>query len=87
MVEERGRRARKRRGDEAEAPAPRVQRGKLLGFAVVLVLLLWLGLVNRDSVEVSYIVGDSELPLVLVILVSAVLGAVIGWIVAVARRR
>ena len=35
---------------------------------------------NRDDVRVGWVVGDSQAPLALVMLLTAVAGAVIGWL-------
>ncbi len=56
-----------------------------LAIRVVLGLVLLAAIVafaadNRDNVRVGWLVGDGEAPLVLVLLVTAFVGAVIGWL-------
>lgn len=59
---------------------------KLVVFGILAVLLVWFMLINTESVSVSWIFGTSEIPLIWVIIGSALLGAVIGWIFSVTRR-
>ncbi|MEZ5171776.1 MAG: LapA family protein [Acidimicrobiia bacterium] len=59
---------------------------KLVVFGILAVLLVWFMLINTESVSVSWIFGTSEIPLIWVIVGSAVLGAVIGWIFTLTRR-
>lgn len=81
MANERGdgERGRRSSGDRAVS-------GKLIGFGIVAVLLVWFALINTESVKVAWIFGTSEIPLIWVIVFSAVAGAVIGWIVGLVRR-
>jgi uncharacterized integral membrane protein len=44
-------------------------------------------IVNLDQVDVNWIFGTWETPLILVIAVSFALGAAAGWIGGAARRR
>jgi uncharacterized integral membrane protein len=54
---------------------------------VVLALVLLAAVVafavdNRDEVRVGWVVGDGEAPLVLVLLATAFVGAVMGWLLS-----
>ena len=35
---------------------------------------------NRDNVRIGWVVGDADAPLVLVLLATAVVGAIVGWL-------
>lgn len=70
------------RGRDVSRPV----NARLIVFAILGVLLVWFALINTESVEVSWILGTSEIPLFWVIVLSAVAGAIIGWIVSLVRR-
>ena len=59
---------------------------RLVVIVILLVVLAALVLDNTDDVEIGYIFGDSEMPLVVALLAAAVLGALIGWLFRRARR-
>jgi uncharacterized integral membrane protein len=61
-------------------------RPKHVAFAIVLVLLLAFGVANSDEVEVSFLVGDASVPLILALAVAAVLGALIALLGRALRR-
>jgi uncharacterized integral membrane protein len=42
---------------------------------------------NRDNVRVGWVVGDGDAPLVVVLLVTALMGAIIGWLLLHRPRR
>ena len=44
-------------------------------------------LANTDSVEINFLVTEAEAPLIVILLVTALLGAVLGWFVRFLRRR
>ena len=56
----------------------------VLGIAVI--LLVWFALANSARVEVDFIIFDRDARLIYVIIVSAVLGAIIGALVRRSRR-
>ena len=60
---------------------------RLVVGAVVLVLLTLFVVVNTDDVTVQFLVGEVTLPLVIVLLVTAVLGGVISSLFFASRRR
>jgi len=77
------------RGGDDRGRRPSEQRalnGRLIGFGVIAVLLVWFALINTESVKVSWIFGTSEIPLIWVIVISAVAGAIIGGIIGLVRR-
>ena len=56
-----------------------------LALRLVLALVLVAAIVafaadNRDNVRVGWVVGDGDAPLVVVLLITAVMGAIIGWL-------
>jgi uncharacterized integral membrane protein len=55
---------------------------KLIGIGVVAVILIVFALLNTQNVRVHLIVRTVTTPLILVIVVSAFLGFVIGWLLA-----
>jgi uncharacterized integral membrane protein len=56
--------------------------GVLLGAVVAVFAVL-----NRDDVEVNWIFGTAQTPMIIVIAVTFALGALTGWIAGAARRR
>ena len=51
---------------------------KTVAAAAVAILLIAFGLSNRDDVPIDWLVGTTDTPLIVVIVVSALLGALIG---------
>ncbi|HSJ21107.1 MAG TPA: LapA family protein [Nocardioidaceae bacterium] len=62
-----------------ERPHDRWDRGLVL-------LVVWI-LVNRDTVEVSFVVWTAALPLWVALIIAAVLGVVVGYLMARKRHR
>lgn len=58
---------------------------RLVVAAVLVVLLVLFGIANTGDATVDYLVGDSDAPLIIVMLLSAILGALIAALVH--RRR
>jgi uncharacterized integral membrane protein len=56
------------------------------GIAVVVVAIVF-ALVNLNSVKVDWIVGSGHAPLIIVIAISVLAGAVMGWLGQRASRR
>lgn len=57
---------------------------KWIGYAVVIILGIFfalMGMFNSDDVMFNYLVGERELPLVLVMIVSFIFGALLALIV------
>ncbi len=72
--------------EERSRGQQRAWSAKTITFGGVAIVLVWFALINRDSVRVSWIFGNSEVPLIWVIVFSALAGALIGWIVSLIRR-
>lgn len=53
------------------------------GLAIILVLFIGL---NSEEVEVNFIVGSANAPLIVALLIAGGLGALIGWLVPRVRR-
>jgi uncharacterized integral membrane protein len=53
--------------------------------AVAVVLLLFMAL-NSQKVKVNLIFGSAEMPLIFALLIAALLGAIVGWVVPKVRR-
>lgn len=62
----------------------KVQWTMLLGLIFALVVA-WFAIINVDPVPVNYVFGTAEWPLIIVILVSALLGAAVSGFVSVFR--
>jgi uncharacterized integral membrane protein len=55
-----------------------------IGFAVALLVIFVL--VNTEEVKVDFLIGETTMPLIIALLISAALGAVIGYIGPIVRR-
>ena len=66
-------------------PKERDLKSKTIAAVAVAILLIAFGLSNRNDVAINWLVGTTDTPLIIVILVSAVLGAILG--AAVVRGR
>jgi uncharacterized integral membrane protein len=60
-------------------------RGWASGIAVALLAIFVL--VNTDEVKVDFLIGDTTMPLIIALLISAALGAVIGYVAPLVRRQ
>ena len=58
-----------------------------LFIAAIVVALVLVAMDNRDDVRVGYAVGDASAPIWTVIVISAVAGMVIGWLIRHRPRR
>lgn len=72
---------------ELRAEPERRSRAGLIAFALVVVALVVFVVQNTPDVEVTWLVFDATAPLWLVIIVSAVAGALLSEIAAFAIRR
>jgi uncharacterized integral membrane protein len=67
-------------------PEPRSKRrdltSKTVAAVAVATLLIAFGLSNRDDVPIDWLVGTTDTPLIVVIVVSAFLGAILGGLAA-----
>jgi uncharacterized integral membrane protein len=59
-------------------PKKRDLKAKTIAALAVAVLLIAFGLSNRNDVPIDWLVGTTDTPLIIVIVVSAALGAIIG---------
>jgi uncharacterized integral membrane protein len=59
-------------------------RAWAIGLAVALLAIFVL--VNTEEVKVDFLIGDTEMPLIIALLIAAALGAVIGYIAPIIRR-
>jgi uncharacterized integral membrane protein len=59
-------------------PKERDLRSKTIAAVAVAILLIAFGLSNRNDVAINWLVGTTDTPLIIVIVVSAVLGAILG---------
>ncbi len=59
-------------------PKERNLASKTIAAVAVAILLIAFGLSNRDDVPIDWLVGTTATPLIVVIVVSAVLGALLG---------
>lgn len=49
--------------------------------AVIVVAILIVALDNRDDVRVGYAVGETQAPIWVVLVIAALAGVVIGWLI------
>jgi uncharacterized integral membrane protein len=59
----------------------RRRQATLIGVAIAVVLLVWFALANVRDVRIDFWVFDRQAPLILVIVISGLLGALIGALV------
>jgi uncharacterized integral membrane protein len=62
---------------EGDRPRHNKETARIVGLAVTVVVLLALLVDNGQSVRIGYIVGDVKAPLIAVLAITAVLGAVV----------
>jgi uncharacterized integral membrane protein len=75
------------RTEQAPVKKERALASKTIAAVAVAFLLIAFGVSNNDSVPVDYLVFTRESPLILVIAVSALLGAIIGGLIVRRRSR
>jgi uncharacterized integral membrane protein len=66
-------------------PSPRRERSRLIAVSILGGVAAVFAVLNLDDVEVNWIVTTGTTPLIIVIAVSLLIGAGLGW--AAARRR
>jgi uncharacterized integral membrane protein len=59
----------------------RRRQATLIGVAIAVVLLVWFALANLRDVRIDFWVYNRQAPLILVIVISGLLGALIGALV------
>ena len=80
------------RSDDVEYVEHKEHRSFAATFRGLVVVALLVGLVlvaldNRDNVRVGYVFGDASAPIWIVLVLSAVAGVVIGWLIRHRPRR
>lgn len=68
-------------GGSDKQPVDRRRQATLVGMAVAVVLLAWFALANLRKVQIDFWVFNRQAPLILVIVISGLLGAVITALV------
>jgi uncharacterized integral membrane protein len=59
-------------------PRDRQETARLIGIAVAALALVGLMIDNHQSVRIGYVIGSVRTPLFVVLIVTALLGAVVG---------
>ncbi len=78
MSDDRGRR---------QAPQKRERNPKMIAIIVAIILFVWFVFANSRQVEVTFWVFNAQASLILVILLAAVLGAAITFLIMWSRSR
>jgi uncharacterized integral membrane protein len=73
------------RGREPTRKRSRNESARLVAVATVSALVALFAVLNLDEVEVNWIIGTFDTPLIVVIAVSVLVGAALGYVAA--RRR
>ena len=68
-------------------PKKRDLTSKTIAAVAVAILLIAFGLSNRDDVPIDWLVGTTDTPLIVVIVVSAALGAILGGLAVRGRSK
>jgi uncharacterized integral membrane protein len=68
-------------------PKERDLKSKTIAAVAVAILLIAFGLSNRNDVGINWLVGTTDTPLIIVIVVSAALGAILGGAAVRGRSR
>ena len=72
-------------GDEGGGGTDRRRQATIIGIAIAVVLLVWFSLANLRDVRIDFWVFNRQAPLILVIVISGLLGALIGVLVTRSR--
>lgn len=72
-------------GRDASPERSRKERARLVAVAAVSAVLALFAVLNLDEVQVNWIVGKFDTPLIVVVAVSVLIGAALGYLAA--RRR
>ena len=61
---------------------------RLVGIVVLALVLALFVFDNTDEVNIGwFFVGDSDVPLIVVLIIAALIGAALGWLLQRVRRR
>lgn len=66
---------------QGSEPTSRRMGAKQITVAVIAIILLVFALANLEDVKIDFVAADVTAPLVLVIVICAALGFVIGWFI------
>jgi uncharacterized integral membrane protein len=72
-------------GSQSKPARTRREQTRAIVPAVLVALVAVFAVLNLDEVEVNWIIGTWSTPLIIVIAVSVLVGAAVGWVAA--RRR
>lgn len=72
--------------DQPVRDRSRREQVRLVGSFALGALAVLFAVLNLDEVEVNWIIGTWDTPLIVVIASSLVVGAAIGWVLSVRRR-
>jgi uncharacterized integral membrane protein len=73
--------------DDDEVRGDRRGRARLIGLVVVLAVLVWFALSNRNEVKVDFLVVDTKVRLVYALAFAAALGALADRFATLRNRR
>jgi uncharacterized integral membrane protein len=65
-------------GTDTEKPRDRKPNVRLVGLGVAGILLVWFALANLGSVSIKFWISERRAPLILVIVIAGLLGALIA---------
>lgn len=65
----------------------RAHDARMVSIGVVVVLLVWFALINTESVDIHFWIFSTRAPVIVVVVIAGLLGALIGALVARRRRR
>ena len=68
-------------------PSDRKEQARLVGAVIVVALIIGLAVDNRHEVKIGYIIGDADVRLIWLLLITAILGAIAARLVAWRRKR
>jgi uncharacterized integral membrane protein len=72
---------------DSESPPGRKGHVRLIGLGVAAVLLVWFALANLGSVSIRFWISERRAPLILVIVIAGLLGALIAMLAQRYRSR
>ena len=68
-------------------PRNRNEQARLIGAVIVVALIIGLAVDNRHEVKIGYIIGDADVRLIWLLLITAILGAIAARLVAWRHKR
>jgi hypothetical protein len=74
--------------DDNEPPSPqRREQARLVGALVLVAVIAGLAIDNYREVRIGYVLGDAKVHLIYLLLVTAALGAGVGYLARSRRKR